>query len=123
MRLESNDASNLPLQVQAIAIGFHQLLLTCAADNHALLALKAFHPSQRPAAAAVSHTLPHHLEPNSAANKPARPPPRRGVAKGVGSAANKAVASEQLTLAVGLEETGELCTDAFLTHVQFHEPS
>ena len=35
------------MQVAAIANGLHQLLLNCVADTHALLAVKAFQPSQR----------------------------------------------------------------------------
>ena len=34
------------MQVAAVANGLHQLLLNCVADMHALLALKAFEPSQ-----------------------------------------------------------------------------
>lgn len=34
------------LQAEAIGNGLHHLLLNCVADTHALLALKAFQPSQ-----------------------------------------------------------------------------
>lgn len=41
-----------------MASGVHQLLLSCAADTHALLALKAFHPSQpaTPSMAEIART-------------------------------------------------------------------
>ena len=37
---------SLGLQAAAITNGIHQLLLNCVADTHALLALKAFQPTQ-----------------------------------------------------------------------------
>ena len=40
-------SSGFVVQVAATANGLHQLLLSCVADTHALLALKAFQPSQR----------------------------------------------------------------------------
>lgn len=52
-------SSGFVVQVAAIANGLHQLLLNCVADTHALLALKAFQPSQRaptPNAAQVART-------------------------------------------------------------------
>ena len=56
------------VQVAAIANGLHQLLLNCVADTHALLALKAFQPSQRvptPNVAQVART--HHRQARTAA--------------------------------------------------------
>lgn len=51
-------ASSGPVvQAAATANGLHQLLLNCVADTHALLALKAFQPSQQaPSAARVART-------------------------------------------------------------------
>ena len=68
-QLAASYAHCLVLQAQAISIGLHQLLLTCVANTHALLALKAFQPSHQPVLAAVAPTPSSALSQAKAAGR------------------------------------------------------
>ena len=75
------------MQAQAVDVGLHQLLLNCVADTHALLALKAFQPSQQQPSAAIAQTAPNEHPQATATGKPAghgkRPAPKRRFARGL----------------------------------------